>query len=220
MLMDRLTPADLDAVYAAVRPPTWPAMGIVAVVRKRFHGQVDYLGEVDDFSLYGVHDNGLNFVVALYHLPKKQALVTEIALLASFLDYHFEASIADRINRNLHLGEAILDGEDLFLAARIAPKGRFNSGSFSVMIDTWRADLIVTIRAVQDSHDRKPGVVKAARALPLPSADFMSGASASQIVSTLFARPCRPCGGRGRVGLLRRRCETCDGDGWIDRRGH
>lgn len=218
--MDRLTPADLDAVYAAARPQTWPAMGIVAVVRKRFHSQVDYLGEVEDFSLYGVHDNGLNFVVALYHMPKKQALVTEIALLASFLDYHFEAAIADRINRNLHIGEAIIDGEDLFLAARIAPKGKFNSGAFSVMIDTWRHDLLVTLRAVHESHDRKPGAAKASPALPMPSRDFKRGAPPAEIVNALFARPCRPCGTRGRVGLLRRPCTACGGEGWIDRRGH
>lgn len=218
--MDTLTPADLDAVFAAVRPQTWPALGIVTAFRKHFHGQVDYLGEVEDFSLYGVHDSGLNFVFALYHLPRKKALVTEVALLASFLDYHFEASIAERINRKLRLGKAIVDGDDLFLAARIAPKGRFNSGSFSVMIDIWRNDLIVTLRAVHEAHDAKPGTIRAARALPVPSPKFLETTPAGEVVRALLASQCRPCGGKGRIGFLRRPCDSCGGEGFVGQLGH
>ncbi len=210
--MDRLEPAELDAIFAAAeKPPTWPAVGIVSVIKKQFHGAVDYLGEVEDFSVYGVHDNGLNFVVALYHLPKKKALVAEIALLASFVDYHFPASIIDKINPRLHLGHAVIEGEDLYLAAKIAAKGRFRSGSFSVMIDTWRHDLLVTLKVVNEAHANRAGrPITSARATPL-----VAGADGGVpgVIRASLAKSCRPCLGSGRTRLLKRPCGACGGDG-------
>ncbi|MBY0422857.1 MAG: hypothetical protein K2Q06_11180 [Parvularculaceae bacterium] len=215
--MDRLTPSELDAVYAAKRPATWPAVGIVSVVKRLFHGEVDYLGEVEDFSVYGVHDKGLNFILALYHIPRKQALVTEIALLASFADYAFDQTIVEKINPHLHLGEAVVDGRELFLAAKIAPRGRFKSGPFSVMIDTWRHDLVVTQKIVLDSHDGKGGSVRFARALAVEALD---GAPAAEVIRSMFAAQCRPCLGRGRTGLFRRACDACGGSGVSRASGH
>lgn len=218
--MDRLDPGELEAIFAATeRPPTWPAIGIVSVIKKQFHGAVDYLGEVDDFSVYGVHDNGLNFVAALYHLPRKKALVTEIALLASFVDYHFPATIVEKINPRLHLGEAVIDDEDLFLAARIAPKGRFRSGAFSVMIDTWRHDLVATVRVVNESHANRAGKpITSARATPLPvgAPGGLAGA-----LRASFARACAACLGSGRTRFFKRPCNSCGAAG-IDgaRAGH
>lgn len=221
--MDRLEPAELDAIFAAEKRPTWPAVGIVSVIKKQFHNAVDYLGEVEDFSVYGVHDNGLNFVVALYHLPRKKALVTEIALLASFIDYQFPAAIVDKINPKLHLGTAVIEGRDLFLAAKIEPSGRFRSGPFSVMIDTWRHDLVATLKIVNESHANRAGKpITSARATPLvveAPGGFVGVLRAS------LAKACRPCLGSGRTRLLKRPCGACGGGGiesepLSGRRGH
>ena len=210
--MDRLNHTELEALFAAAeKPPTWPAVGIVSVVRKQFHSEVDYLGEVDDFSVYGVHDNGLNFVVALYHLPRKKALVTEIALLASFVDYHFPTTIVDSINPKLHLGTAVIEGEDLFLAAKIAPRGRFRSGAFSVMIDTWRHDLVMTLKVVNESHVNRAGKpITSARTLPL-EVDAPGGLAGA--IRASLVRACSACLGGGRTRLLRRPCGRCGGGG-------
>lgn len=218
--MDRLTPSDLDALYAAKRPATWPAVGIVSVVKRHFHGEVDYLGEIEDFSVYGVHDKGLNFILALYHIPRKQALVTEIALLASFADYAFDQAIVSTINPHLHLAEAVVDGKELYLAAKIAPRGRFRSGPFSVMIDTWRHDLVVTQRIVLENHDGKGGSVRFARAGGISAAGVQAGAPMAEAIRMMFAAQCRPCAGGGKTGLLKRPCSACGGTGVAPRRGH
>lgn len=216
--MDRLAPAELEAIAAAAeKRPTWPAVGIVSVIKKQFHSAVDYLGEVDDFSVYGVHDNGLNFVVALYHLPRKKALVTEIALLASFVDYHFPKAIIDKINPKLHLGAAVIEGEDLYLAAKIEPKGRFRSGSFSVMMDTWRHDLMVTLKVVNECHANRAGKpITSARATPLV---VETPGGLPGVLRASLAKACVPCRGSGRTRLLKRECGACGGGG-IAARGH
>lgn len=219
--MDRLTIAELEAVRRDATRPTWPSVGIIAVLKKGFHGHVDYLGDVDDFCVYGVDDRGLNFVVALSHLPKKRSLVCEIALLASFADYDFTPQIVDAINPKLHIAEAVLDGSELYLAARIEPAGKFNSGAFAVQIATWRADLVATQRIVSAEQKIKRGAVISARTRTLPAPEARGGLESREVLRSAFAKACRACLGRGRVGLFRRICETCEGAGEAPRHsGH
>lgn len=200
----------------------WPQAKIVDVLKRRYQ-KLERLGDQQGFTLFGVSDNGVNFVVALIEGPNPGS-VAEIGFLARFVGFRADASAIERINRNLHLSVASLEGEgDLYLLAGIEAAGAFDEKTFALVLDAWRRDLMLVLHALS-------GTTSMAAAFPMAQAEdarsfsinlppknsagdgadllkaFM-GSGAPQVV-------CKDCGGRGRRGLIARTCDCCDGAGF------
>lgn len=211
---------------------SWPMREVVAALKNRF-SDVDSLGEDGPLKVYGVTDNGINFVVALMQTGPGSQQVAELGFLAR-LDGPLVAQNATvenvaAINRNLHISVASMEGADLFLMAGMQVVGTFDEGQFNLILEQWRRDLVVCIHGI---HGEAASLVDAFPAAKLEAArnfatntlspcdgqgdidvlaTFMGAARANQAV-------CDECGGRGKRGLIARMCEACDGEGFVDGR--
>ena len=202
----------------------WPLAGIVAAVKKHFE-KVEHLGDEEGFSLYGVSDRGVNFVVAIVRSAPER--VSEVAFLARFVGFPVDAVAVEAMNRNLHLSVASLEeGGDLYLLAGVEAAGAFSEAGFTEVLAAWRRDLMIVLAALSGrgsvaaafpaarletakrfAENRNPGGAEAATG-DLLKAYLASGPS--------FA-VCGDCGGRGRRGLVAKTCAPCAGSGFVGR---
>lgn len=211
---------------------SWPLRDVVAALKKRF-SDVDSLGEDGPLKVYGVTDNGINFVVALMQTGPGSQQVAELGFLARFSDFPNTAQIVDRINQNLHISVASVENNDLFLMAGLQVVGAFDETQFNLIVEQWRRDLALCIHGLQGESaslaaafpaarleaarqfatNRAPGAdggAEAGRDIDILSA-FMGAGRANQAI-------CDDCGGRGKRGLIARMCQACDGEGFVDGR--
>ncbi len=210
----------------------WPLRDVVAALKRRF-SDVDVLGEDGPLKVYGVQDNGVNFVVALMQTGPGSEQVSELGFLARFVGFPVTAQAVEQLNQNLHISVASLENNDLFLMAGLQVAGAFDETQFNLIIEQWRRDLVLCIHRLQGDSASMADAFPAAKldaarkfatnmAPPAPIegearsdidmlSTFLGAARASRVM-------CDDCGGRGKRGLIARACEVCDGEGFVDGR--
>lgn len=211
---------------------SWPMREVVAALKNRF-SDVDSLGEDGPLKVYGVTDNGINFVVALMQTGPGSQQVAELGFLARFSDFPNTAQAIDRINQNLHISVATIENNDLFLMAGMQVVGAFNETQFNLIIEQWRRDLAVCIHGLQGESASLTAAFPAAKldaarqfATNRAPVDGAAGDGIGDIdmLSTFMGAEranqtiCDECGGRGKRGLIARLCQACDGEGFVDGR--
>jgi hypothetical protein len=207
---------------------SWPLSKIVAALKDQY-GSADVLGEDGPLKVYGVEDNGVSFVVALMQSAPKSGKVIELGFLARFVGFPVDARLIEGLNRSLHISVASLEGADLFLMAGMQVTGDYDRGQFSLILEAWRRDLMVTIHGISGNQasmaDAFPAARMAeARAFATNTApEQVGGALIDMLSSFLGAKDaakafCDDCGGRGKRGFFARTCVECDGTGFVDGR--
>ena len=207
---------------------SWPLSRIVSSLKGQY-GSADVLGEDGPLKIYGVQDNGVNFVVALVQSAPGSGKVVEMGFLARFVGFPADAQKIDQLNRNLHISNISLEGADLFLMAGLRVTGAYDQKHFSMILEAWQNDLMATVRGLsadQASMDAAafPMTKLAAardfatnRARPtsdveIEPADLLSSFLGAKTVAHVF---CVRCNGRGKRGFMARECNDCDGVGLI-----
>lgn len=126
----------------------WPRTAVLDHLKGRFGG-VDHLGDDGVFSLYGITDRDLRFVVALVGAAPGSEALTEIGFIARFTGYPIAQSALEAVNRNLHISVASLDGSgEAYLIGGVQASGAFDPTSFGLILDAWRRDLMVVVQAL------------------------------------------------------------------------
>ncbi len=210
----------------------WPLRDVVSALKKRF-SDVDTLGEDGPLKVYGVQDNGVNFVVALMQTAPGSEQVAELGFLARFVGFPVTSQAIEHLNQNLHISVATLENNDLFLMAGLQVVGAYDETQFNLIIEQWRRDLALCIHGLQGDSasmaDAFPAAkLEAARKFatnmaPPESADGAAPTDMDMLSTFLGAGRanrvmCDDCGGRGKRGLIARMCEACDGEGFVDGR--
>jgi len=211
---------------ASLDDNTWPVASIVAAL-KRQYGHTDKLGEDGPLKVYGVEDNGVNFVVALMQSAPASGNVVEIGFLARFVGFSLNIQMIEALNRNLHISVAAVEGADLFLMAGVQVTGAYDDGHFMMLIEGWRRDLTVTLANLsgeQASYAEAFPVAKmeAARNFAANMAPQSGNGMAVDMLSSFLGAKasaaksfCGECDGRGKRGLIARSCAECDGTGFV-----
>lgn len=208
---------------------SWPLAKVSAALELKY-ADVELAGEDGPITVYAVHDNGVNFIVAMMQSAPGSGKIIELGFLACFIGFPVDAQKIESINRNLHISVATLEGADLYLMAGLLVSGAYDDGQFSLILDAWRRDLMMALNGLNDETFSMAAAFPAAKsALALkfatnkaperqndqPPIDILSsflGANASKVV-------CDDCGGRGKRGLIARMCGECDGTGFVNARG-
>ena len=206
------------------RDGAWPMSKIVESLKKQY-GSVDALGEDGPLKVYGVQYNGVNFVVALLQSAPSSGKVLELGFLARFVGFAIDTHLIEQLNRNLHISVAALEGEDLFLMAGLQVAGPFDEGQFSLIMEAWRRDLMVTLHGLSDDKasmaDAYPvAKMAAARDFAINTAPEGTGARSIDMLSRFLGDKntkgiCQDCAGRGKRGFIARQCNSCGGEGFI-----
>ena len=206
----------------------WPLDKIVAALRAQY-GSVETLGEDGQIKVFGVQDNGVNFVVAVVQSAPGSGKVVELGFLARFVGFPVSLDTVERLNRNLHIAVASLEGADLFLMAGLQVSGPYDDGQFALLIEAWRRDLAMTMHGLDGGHASMASAFPAARleaakrfATNTAPEATNDNAAADMLKSFLGAKAeaaefCDECDGRGRRGLIARMCDACDGTGFVSR---
>jgi hypothetical protein len=204
----------------------WPLSRIVAALKAQYHS-IEPLGEDGPIKVFGIEDNGVNFVIAVVQSTPSSGEIVEIGFFARFVGFPVTSDAVDRLNRNLHISVASLEGADLFLMAGLQVSGPYDDGQFALLIESWRRDLAVTLLGIGGKDASVMEAFPAAKlaavrefAVNRAPSDasgglpkdlfmrFMGAKAASQMM-------CDDCDGRGKRGLIARRCATCDGTGFV-----
>ncbi len=203
---------------------SWPLAKIVAGLKSKY-GDVDPLGEDGPLKVYGIQDNGVNFVVALMQSAPSSGKVVELGFLARFVGFPVTAQTLEGLNRNLHISVAALEGEDLFLMAGMEVTGGYDDGQFALMLEAWRRDLMVTLHGLSGDHasmaDAFPvAKMAAARKFATNNAPNQETEKPFDMLSAFLGshsskQVCDECGGRGKRGFIARSCMECDGTGFV-----
>jgi hypothetical protein len=198
----------------------WPRNRIVTALRNRYR-EVDDLGEEEGLSLFGISEGEVRFVVALILIDDAKDKVAEIGFLARFAGFALNNTQLESLNRNLHISVATFHNDgDLYVIGGVAAAGEYSDGSFLLILEAWRRDLLVVLHGITSASflDAFPAA-RSVAALQFatnkpgrsPDALFKSFASAEGHYI------CRSCGGRGRKGVFARTCGACNGSGFLRR---
>lgn len=204
---------------------SWPLAKIVAALKAKY-GEADELGEDGPLKVFGVQDNGVNFVVAVMQSAPESGNVVELGFLARFIGFPVDAPRVESLNRNLHISVASMEGADLFLMAGVQVTGAFDQGQFTLFLEAWRRDLMVTLHGIsgdeQSFAEAFPAAkMAAARRFATNKAPESEGVAPIEILSRFLGGEdaskqfCDSCGGRGKRGLIARTCQDCDGSGFV-----
>jgi len=209
----------------------WPKSAVVASLEERYH-QVTHLKDDAGFSLYGVSENSLNFVVALVEVHGAPDQVTEVGFLTRFSGFDIHQHDVEFINRNLHISVCGMENGDLFLVGGVQAAGMFNPSSFAMILEAWKRDIMMVLQSLSGGASmlsafpaaRSEAVQKFATN-NAPSSPDAAGGSSKDLFQAFFgagARKalCTTCEGRGKQGFIARPCETCGGDGLISAPRH
>lgn len=198
----------------------WPKGKVISALRNRYHTLED-LGEEDGFRLYGVADGDVRFVVALILIEGSAERVAEIGFLARFSGFALSNAQLDAVNRNLHISVATFHNDgDLYLLGGVAAAGDFSEGTFGLILEAWKRDLLVVLNGITSASfvDAFPAAKSEAalrfatnRAKGDPMALFQSLAGSARLAV------CPDCNGRGKTGLIARACPACGGAGFAKR---
>jgi len=214
--------------FAGGGEQSWPLSKIMAALENNY-GALDLLGEDGPLTVYGVQDNGVNFVIALLQTGPGSGKVQEFGFLARFVGFDVSEMLVESLNRNLHIAVASIEaGGDLFLMAGMQAAGTFDARHFQNILESWRRDLMVTLQGISNSMasmaDAFPAArLEAARNFAVNAAPARTdGRPVDMLASYLGARSmkavCDDCGGRGKRGFIARICAACDGSGFIKAR--
>lgn len=201
----------------------WPQGRIVDSLTRQFD-KVEAIGEDDGFVVFGVSDRGVNFVVALVTAGRN--VVTELGFLARFVGFSVSPAQVEQVNRNLHLSVVGLEENgDLYLLAGLEAFGTFDEGAFSLILEAWRRDLMVVLHALSGGASLMAAFpvarLEAARRFAANAAPREGERRTSDLLKAYLGAPktfCDGCGGRGKRGLIARRCPDCEGTGFTPRR--
>ena len=206
---------------------SWPLPKILSALKGKY-GEADELGEDGPLKVFGVQDNGVNFVVAVMQTGPDSGHVVELGFLARFIGFPVDAPRVESLNRHLHISVASMEGADLFLMAGVQVSGAYNQAHFLTILDGWRRDLMVTLHGIsgdgQSFAEAFPAAkMEAARQFASNTAPEAGRASPIEVLSRFLGDKdaskqfCDSCGGRGKRGLIARTCADCDGSGFVGR---
>ena len=111
----------------------WPLAKVMSALEGQF-GALETLGEDGPLKVFGVQDNGVNFVVALMQTGPATGKIAEMGFLARFVGFPVDMRLIESLNRNLHISMVSLEGSDLFLMAGLAVTGAFDAGQFKLIM--------------------------------------------------------------------------------------
>ena len=211
---------------------SWPVSSVVATLQSHYPG-AELLGEDGPLKVYGVQDNGVNFVVALMQSAAGSGEVIEVGFLARFVGFDISVQRIDTLNGNLHISVASMEGADLFLMAGLQVTGAYDAGQFAILLNAWRRDLAMALHSLSGDSASLVEAFPAAKleaarnfavnAAPAPEAEGAGEAKvADMLTSFLGGRSesreiCDECDGRGKRGFIARLCVDCDGTGFVAR---
>ena len=202
----------------------WPRAKVVAALKRRF-GDIDDLGEEHGFGIYGVADGDIRFAVVMALAEGAPDKIFEIGFLARFAGFSVGERQLETVNANLHISIAALHSDgDLYLVGGVAASGAFNEDTFMLILEAWKRDLLVVLQTL--SHLSSLADAHPAARLETATRFAMNKAPEPESAkSDLFAAyaggahramaACGVCGGRGKTGFLARRCDDCDGTGFV-----
>lgn len=202
----------------------WPKPKILAALKKRYPA-IDDLGEENGFAIYGVTDGDVRFAVVMALVEGAKDKVSTVGFLARFSGFNLTQPQLDSVNRNLHISIASFhtDG-DLYLIGGVEAAGAFSEGTFLLILEAWRRDLLVILQSMSLSHTLASAHPAARLETVLKFATNRAPESA-EAGGELFATyadgahramaACGACGGRGKAGFLARQCEECGGSGFV-----
>jgi hypothetical protein len=206
----------------------WPLSKIFGDLKRKY-GTAKELAEDGPIKVYGVEDNGVNFVVAVMQTAPGSGNVVELGFFARFIDYPVDARQVEGINRNLHISVASMEGADLFLMAGLQVTGVYDQNQFFMILEAWRRDLMVTLHSISGDQasmaDAFPAAkLEAARSFAAniaPDANASGAAPIDMLSRFLGAKDaaktfCGSCNGRGKRGFIARTCADCDGSGFVE----
>lgn len=201
----------------------WPLSKIIAALEDQY-GVLDELGEDGPLKVFGIQENGINFVVALMQSGAGSGQVVEFGFLARFAGFSVSDQLIEALNRNLHISMVAIEAGDLFLMAGLQVTGRFDQGQFSLLLETWRRDLMMTLHGLSDAHSSLVAAFPAARldaarsfavnVAPAPADDRPIDMLSSFLGGKNKKAICEECHGRGKRGFIARMCGTCEGSGF------
>ena len=207
---------------------SWPLSKVVSALKSQY-GSADSLGEDGPLKVYGVQDNGVNFVVAMMQSAPGSGRVVELAFLARFVGFPADVGTIEGLNRNLHISAVSLEGADLFLMAGLHITGSFDQKQFGLILEAWRRDLATIVHGLAGDQVSMPAAfpatkLAAARDFATNRArapEIADGQSVDMLSSFLGAKTaahvfCDDCHGRGKRGFIKRSCDECDGTGFIE----
>lgn len=202
----------------------WPISKVVSALEAHY-GIVNKLGEDGPLSVYGVEDNGVNFVVALMQTAAGSGNVAELGFLARFVGFEVETHRIESLNRNLHISVASIEPNgELFLMAGLEVTGDYDQSRFMLMLDAWRRDLMMTLHGISGGPSLAAAFpaagMEAARDFAMNVAPAPAGDQPIDMLSSFLNEKqprtvCADCGGRGKRGLIARNCDACAGAGFV-----
>ena len=214
-------------MFSGAQAHAWPRDKVVGALETQY-GDLDKLGEEGPLSVYGVQDNGVNFVVAIMETGPGSGKIAELGFLARFVGFDLDTRLVETINRSLHISVASIEGGgDLFLMAGLQAAGAFDGGQFNLMLESWRRDLMITLHGLSSEASFAASFpaakLEAARQFavnvaPAPAAGMPVDLLASYLGAKSMREVCGDCGGRGKRGFIARLCGVCDGSGFVKAR--
>lgn len=206
---------------------SWPLSKIISALKSQY-GTADALGEDGPLKVYGLQENGVNFVVAMMQSEPGSGKVVELAFLARFVGFPADVGTIEGLNRNLHISAVSLEGADLFLMAGLHVTGAFDQKQFGLILEAWRRDLMTAVHGLVGDQTSMPAAFPATKLAAArdfatnraPVPEIADGQSMDLLSSFLGAKTaahvfCDECNGRGKRGLIARHCNECDGTGFI-----
>jgi hypothetical protein len=211
-------------IFSGAAAQGWPRDKVVGALETQY-GNLDKLGEEGPLSVYGVQENGVNFVVAIMETGPGSGRIAELGFLARFVGFDLDSRLVETINRSLHISVASIEsGGDLFLMAGLQPAGAFDHGQLNLMLESWRRDLMVTLHGLSNQMSFASAFpaarLEAARnfavnVAPAPSAGMPVDLLASYLGAKAMREVCGECSGRGKRGFIARMCGECEGSGFV-----
>lgn len=206
----------------------WPVDKVVAVLESQY-GALNMLGEEGPLAVYGVQQNGINFVVALMQTTEGSGKLADMGFLARFMGFDVNEPLVEALNRNLHMSVASIEASgDLFLMAGVEVLGAFDPGRLINLLESWKRDLMMTLHRISGDSASMAAAFPAARleaardfamnAAPAPVDDRPVDMLESFLGAKHKRALCADCGGRGKRGFIARMCDECDGTGFVNAR--
>lgn len=199
----------------------WPKAKLLATLKRRYEA-VEEIGEESGFLIYAVTDGDIRFAVVMATVDGAADRISEVGFLARFSGYNFSPAQLDSVNRNLHISIASYHSDgDLYLIGGVSAAGDYNEGTFLLILEAWKRDLLVILQATslaQSLADAHPAVrLQAVRRLA-PNRAGEEGAPRDLFAAYAGGRAlslCADCGGRGKTGFFAKVCGPCGGSGFV-----
>ena len=136
----------MKTMFSAPPEGYWPRTDVVAVLERTYESV--FQEDLDDGAwFYRVENNGVRFMVILFHAEGRQESIVQFAFLSYFSGFDLTESGVQALNRNLHISIAELDEKsNLVLVCLMDTQGVFDANRFSLVLEAWRRDMVMTIK--------------------------------------------------------------------------